>query len=271
MERAKNLIKLASLAGADFVKFQKRCPEESTPRELWDKPHPNQYFAHGTNYLEHRKALELTIEQHAELQQYCSQNNIKYAASVWDMTSAKQMVDISPEYIKVPSSCNLNFKLLSFLLDNFNNGIHISTGMTTKSEIHQIKDFITQCKNRHNVVIYHCTSEYPCSFDHIFLNELKELQKIFSGIIPDENFGFSDHGLGYAIDLIAYLMGGKWIERHFVDDRTVKHTDAAASLEPDGLRRLCRDLKIPNKVLQYKESLTDEELRQRQKLRINND
>ena len=120
IDGAKMLIDLAKLCNADYVKFQKRNPEESVPPDLKHKPHPNKIFAYGNTYLEHRKALELSAKQHHELKNYSDSIGIKYACSVWDFTSARELIEIDPAYIKIPSACNNNQQLVFlYMLDPF--------------------------------------------------------------------------------------------------------------------------------------------------------
>ncbi len=263
MARAKSLIRLARLAGADYVKLQKRNPIESVPKEWHDRPHPNKIFAYGETYLEHRLALELDIDQHKELKEFCELAGIGYACSVWDLTSAREIIGLSPDFIKIPSAFNSNFVLIQKILDEFNGDIHISLGMSTEEEREGLDEFLSlPFTLRNRIVIYHCTSEYPCPFEHLYLLEIENLKDF-----PAKSLGFSNHGYGIAADIVAYTLGVTWIERHFIDDRTFRHTDASASLEPDGLRRLCRDLKAISSSLAYKGGLSDEELEQREKLR----
>lgn len=264
MDRAKNLIKLACLAGANYAKFQKRNPVESVPKYLWSEPHPNQIFAYGSTYLEHRMNLELTLDQHLELKDYCETIGIGYSTSVWDLTSAKQIAGLQPDFIKIGSPTNNRFDIIDFLFDNFNGQIHISLGMINRSEKDHLIDYLLKRNDLSRLVLYHCTSEYPCPFEHLYLLEIGKLRDR----VPNEvSVGFSNHGYGIAADIAAYILGAEWIERHFVDDRTLRHTDAAASLEPQGLGRLCRDLKAVHKSLTEKTDLTEEELKQRKKLR----
>ena len=126
LERAKNLAKLAKICGADVLKTQKRNPKESTKKELWDKPHPNEMYAYGKTYLEHRENVELPIEDHYELKKYCEEIGIEYSTSVWDITSAKEIVELNPKLIKIPSACNQNYELITYLFDNYDGEIHIS-------------------------------------------------------------------------------------------------------------------------------------------------
>jgi len=266
IDRAKELIKLAALAGADYVKFQKRNPHESVPEKMKYQPHPNSKFAYGETYLEHRLALELSIDAHSELKAYCEQCEIGYACSVWDLTSADEIASLNPDYIKIPSACNANDKLLEFLVSEYQGGIHISTGMILPDERATLLEKISKLKTENRTVLYHCTSEYPCPFERLYL---LEIEKLLWG--PVKIIGFSNHGYGIAADIVAYTLGARWIERHFVDDRTFPHTDASASLEPDGMRRLCRDLKAIQKVFANKNKISQEELEQRNKLRVCDD
>lgn len=274
IERAKILIKLAALAGADYVKLQKRNPIECVPPDLRHNPHPNNLFAYGNTYLEHRINLELSIEQHKELKQFCENIGIGYSSSVWDMTSAKEIVSLNPDFIKIGSPTNGNFDVIKFLLCNYSGQVHISTGMSSSDEISSLLHFIAcNCDNLNRIVMYHCTSEYPCPFDRLYLLEVSNLREkaAFTWNRPSDEvcIGFSNHGYGIASDIAAYILGAEWIERHFIDDRTFRHSDAAASLEPDGMRRLCRDIKAVRLALSYKSAITEEEMNQRKKLRIN--
>ncbi len=267
LERAKDLARLAALCGADYLKLQKRNPKTSVPSHLQDQPHPNQSFSYGDTYLEHRKALELGIEDHAELKRYCDAIGIGYSSSVWDIESAREIIGLNPDFIKVPSPCNTNKKLLEVLATEYQGDIHISTGMITRGEKIDLYAMLSQMKIKDRVVVYHCTSEYPCPFDRLYLLEIERLKEISA-----KSVGFSNHGFGISADIVAYTLGAQWIERHFIDDRTFRHTDASASLEPPGLAKLTRDLKAVNKALTHKGSdITLIESEQRNKLRMDDD
>lgn len=266
MDRAKHLIKLAALCGADYVKLQKRNPPDCIPLELQDKPHPNTLFAYGDTYLAHRMALELNAEQHRELKEYCESISIGYATSIWDVQSAREIISLDPDYIKLPSACNMRRDLIEILAWEYSGEIHISTGMIAPGERVDLAMMLSELGILNRTVLYHCTSEYPCPFERLYLLEIENLKKI--GV---KAVGFSNHGFGIAADIVGYMLGAEWLERHFVDDRTFHHTDASASLEPDGLRRLCRDLKAVRKALYYKKNISQGEAEQRQKLRMNDD
>jgi N-acetylneuraminate synthase len=225
---------------------------------MHNAPHPCAYNSFGTTYLEHRKALEFDIEQHAELKYYAESLGIQYSCSIWDMDSAKEIIDLNPYYIKVPSACNTNFVLLDYLYKNYQNDIHISLGMSTKREINKILSYCKKYKDR--TVIYWTTSDYPVKFNELYLLELNNIPKCFEK-------GFSGHHNGIAIDIATIPLGVTWIERHFTLDRTSKGTDHAAALEPPGLTKLVRDVNATAESLEYKEDLTEGEKTNRNKLR----
>ena len=267
MEIAKELIQLAKFCNADVAKFQKRNNKELLTEEQYNAPHPNQRNAYGETYGEHREKLEFSKEQHLELKKYCEVNGIEYSTSVWDVTSAKEIIELNPNLIKVPSACNNNYEMMKILRDDYSGEVHVSTGMTTKDEIKEIVEFFEEtgvAKDR--LVVYNCTSGYPVPFEDVCLLDINLLRDKYSDRVKD--LGFSGHHLGIAIDVAAYTLGATWVERHFTQDRTWKGTDHAASLEPTGLRKLCRNLKATHQSLRYKESdILEIEQVQRDKLK----
>merc|ERR1711881_12134 len=138
------------------------------------------------------------------------------------------------------------------LREEYEGEIHISTGMTKKDEIEQIVKFWEEGKGRakERVVLYNCTSGYPVPFEDVCLLDIRLLQQKYAHRV--KAIGFSGHHLGIAIDVAAYALGAQWFERHFTKDRTWKGTDHAASLEPTGLQKLCRDLKATHQCMTYK-------------------
>lgn len=261
------LLDLAKACGANVAKFQKRNNKELLTVQQYNAPHPNMSNSYGNTYGEHREYLEFSISQHKALKQHCDSIGLEYSTSVWDVTSAKEMITFKPSLLKVPSACNNNFEMLKVLRDEFKGDVHLSFGMTNKEEEKQIVAFFeetNQAKNR--LIIYSCTSGYPVHFKDVCLLEISRLHKEYGNRV--KFIGFSGHHLGIAIDNAAYALGAIWIERHFTKDRTWKGTDHAASLEPAGLRKLCRDLKATYDALSYKNSeILEIEQVQRDKLK----
>lgn len=253
MAIAKELITVAALfCKVDAVKFQKRTPRELLSPEQYDAPHPNPANSYGATYGEHRENLELNLEQNRQLKEWCEELGLIYSTSVWDMTSAREIVSLNPAFIKIPSATNLNSTLLEYLCGAYEGEIHLSVGMTTHSEEEAIVSQFEKHGRSKDLVLYSCTSGYPVAFEDICLLELTRLRETFGSRV--KKIGFSGHHLGIAADIAALALGAEVFERHFTLDRTWKGTDHAASLEPDGMRRLARDLRNVSKSLTYKTS-----------------
>lgn len=253
MEIAYELINTAArFCKADAIKFQKRCPRELLTQEQYNAPHPNPVNSYGDTYGAHREYLEFTVEQHAQLKAWCEDAGIIYSTSVWDMTSAKEIASLDPAFIKIPSACNTHFEMLQWLCDNYNGEIQLSFGMTNHEEEEQIVKLFEQNNRSKDLVLFNCTSGYPVPFHDVCLLEINRMREQYEERV--KAIGFSGHHLGIAIDTAAYTLGASIIERHYTLDRTWKGTDHAASLEPDGIRRLVRNLNAVHDALTYKES-----------------
>ncbi|MGF1531865.1 MAG: N-acetylneuraminate synthase family protein [Puniceicoccaceae bacterium] len=267
METALEMIKIASIfCKVDAVKFQKRHARELLTPEQYAAPHPNPMHAYGDTYGAHREFLEFDVEQHRRLKDFCEEMGVTYSTSVWDTTSAREMATLNPVFLKIPSACNLHFEMLGYLADHYAGDIHLSFGMTTQEEEEQVVSFFEERGRAKSLVVYSCTSGYPVAFEDICLCEITRLIETFGSRVKE--IGFSGHHLGIAADIAAMTLGASWVERHYTLDRTWKGTDHSASLEPDGLRRLVRDLRNVSKSLAYKrEELLPVEQVQREKLK----
>lgn len=251
MEVAKELIKVAAFfCKANAIKFQKRCNKELLTPEQYNAPHPNPANSYGNTYGEHREYLEFSVDQHAQLKEWCEQFGITYSTSVWDITSAKEIASLNPEFIKIPSACNNHFEMLQWLCDNYKGEIQLSFGMTTHEEEEQIVRLFEENGRNKDLVIYNCTSGYPVPFKDVCLMEITRMRERYDDRV--KAIGFSGHHLGIAVDVAAYTLGASYIERHYTLDRTWKGTDHAASLEPDGIRKLVRNLNAVHESLTFK-------------------
>lgn len=268
LEIAKKMITIASVyCNADVVKFQKRNNSELLSVEQYNAPHPNPKNSYGKTYGEHREFLEFTLEQHAQLKKHCESLDIIYSTSVWDLTSAKEIASLNPKLIKIPSAMNNHFEMLEWICHNYEGEIHISTGMTSYKEIDDLVRFFIKHDRNKDVVLYNCTSGYPVPYKDIRLKEIIRLENEYGDVV--KAIGFSGHHLGTAIDIAAYTLGAEWIERHFTLDRTWKGTDHAASLEPEELKLLVKDLANVKESLEFKqEEILEIEMIQREKLKF---
>jgi len=268
MDIAKELIDLAKQSGVKYVKFQKRNNKELLSEEQYNAPHPNPVNSYGDSYGAHRDYLEFDVEQNKELMRYCNSVDMEYSTSVWDVSSAREMISFKPNFLKVPSACNHNFNMLKVLRDEFKGQVQLSIGMTTKSEVEKVVKFFeenNQAKNR--LLIYSCTSGYPVPAKDVALLELNWLYENYSKRVNE--IGFSGHHLGVGLDIAAYTLGARWIERHFTKDKSWKGTDHCASLDASELKMLVTGLNEAFHALNYKENeILPIEQVQRDKLKL---
>lgn len=248
---ALEMIKIAAqFCKVDVVKFQKRNNRELLAPAEYSAPHPNPVNAYGDTYGAHREFLEFTADQHRVLKNACEEWGVVYSTSVWDISSAREVVALDPQLIKIPSAANTNFPVLDYLCENYRGEIHVSLGMTLRAEEEQIIRLFDRRGRLRDLVLYHCTSGYPVPEDDLYLLEIPRLITAYGGAI--KGIGFSGHHTGIAPDIAALTLGATHFERHFTLDRTWKGTDHAASLEPDGMRRLARDLRDVSRALRQK-------------------
>jgi N-acetylneuraminate synthase len=250
---AKKFIDIAdSFCDVRYVKFQKRNVRELLSPEQYAAPHPVPANAFGDTYGAHREFLEFDLDQHRELKRYCEERGLVYACSVWDIVSFREIASLEPEYIKIPSATNTHLELLDFACREFGGKIHLSLGMTTRVEEAQIIELFRRRRRMKDLVVYACTSGYPIEPQQACLLEIPRLIEAYGDEVAA--IGYSGHHKGIGIDIVAVTLGARYIERHFTLDRTWKGTDHAASLEPDGLRRLNRNIHEALAALRCKDS-----------------
>ena len=240
---AKELIKAAKEAGADCVKFQKRTIERILTKEGLEKPYINNN-SFGATYGEHKRTLELSYDDFCTLMNYADDQGIFMTASGWDEESVDFLYDIGVPFFKVASADLTNFLLLEHTARK-GKPMVLSTGMANMETVYKAFHLVYNINK--NIVILQCTSTYPAEFSDLNLNVIKTYQTSFSNAV----IGYSGHEKGIAISLATCVMGAKVIERHLTLDRTMKGGDHSASLEPDGLKKLIRDIRA------YEEALGD--------------
>jgi sialic acid synthase len=235
VEIAKKLIDEAAKAGADAVKFQKRKISRILTKEGLEKPYenPNSF---GKTYGEHKKALELSEANYAELMAYADARNVDFCASGWDEDSVDFLCELKVPFFKMASADLTNTPLLIHTAKK-GKPMLLSTGMADMEMVRQAVQAVFPYNQQ--IAILQCTSTYPSKFEEIHLNVLKTFQQEF----PEAVIGYSGHELGIAISEAAVVLGAKIVERHFTLDRTMKGGDHAASLEPGGFAKLVRDIR----------------------------
>ena len=235
LQIAKDLIKAAKDAGADAVKFQKRNNKELYTKTMFDQPydHPNSY---AKTYGLHREALEFNIKQYKTLKKYSEKLDIIFFATPFDFSSVDFLEKVGVVCYKMASADLTNTPLQKYIAKT-KKTIFLSTGGGNYSDI--VRAYKNISKYNKNLAVLHCTASYPADVNDMNLNILKKLRKSF----PKTLLGLSDHENGIDAAPLAYLMGARIFEKHFTLNRAWKGTDQSFSLEPQGLKKLIRNLK----------------------------
>ena len=255
---AKKLIDVAVSAGCDAVKFQKRDIEKVYPKETLDQPRESPW---GTTQRQQKLGLEFSLKEYSIINKYCKKKKIPWFVSCWDVGSQIQMRKFKTKYNKVASAMLVHEKLLKTIAEEKKHTF-ISTGMSTLKEIENAVKIFRKFKCPFELM--HSHSAYPMKPDEANLKLIPFLKNKFKCKI-----GYSGHESGsYLICVTASLLGATSIERHITLDRTMYGSDQSASLEPEGLFRLVRDLRTIEKIQgDGKKRIWDSELPVRKKLR----
>ncbi|MCB2213793.1 N-acetylneuraminate synthase family protein [bacterium] len=234
---AKDLIKAASDAGVDAVKFQKRTPEICVPdhQKTQMRDTPWGYIS----YLDYRYKVEFEREQYAEIDAYCKSLGMGWLASSWDIPSLKFIDDFNPPAHKIPSALLTDHELLRAIRDT-GRPVILSTGMSTMEEI----DAAVKIFDQDNLLICHSTSSYPCPPEELNLKMIRTLEERFNCPV-----GYSGHEVGLVPSALAVAMGACLVERHVTLDRAMWGSDQAASVEPQGIRTLVKYIRVTEKSL----------------------
>jgi N-acetylneuraminate synthase/sialic acid synthase len=229
------MIRAAAIAGADAVKFQKRDNQALFTQEAYDAPYASEN-AFGSTYGEHREALEFGKEEYVELMAEAAKNNIEFFATPWDFPSVDFLEDLDVPAYKV-ASCDLtNTPLLRYIASKKRPTIISTGGGTIEAIDRAVKIFLDEGTP---LAVMQCTSGYPPQFDELNLTVIKTFLDRYPGV----TIGYSGHDSGIAMAVAAYVLGARIIEKHFTLNRAMKGTDHAFSLEPDGMRKMVRDLR----------------------------
>jgi len=239
LDIAKKLIDVAKNAGCDAVKFQKRTVDQVYTKEVLDSPRDSPW---GTTTRQQKEGLEFGQEEYSIIDKYCKEKKIEWFASSWDKDSQLFLRSFSLNHNKVASAMITNHELINTIAEEKKHTF-ISTGM---SEIKQIESAINIFKkNNCSFELQHSNSSYPMKIEEANLRCIETLRDEFNCDV-----GYSGHeALGYLICVCAVMFGATSIERHITLDRTMYGSDQAASLEPQGLDRLVRDVRRIDVIL----------------------
>jgi N-acetylneuraminate synthase len=231
LEIAKRLIDVAVGAGCEAVKFQKRTVEVVySPAEL-ERPRESPF---GTTNGELKRGLEFGKDEYREIDAYCRQKGIVWFASPWDEASVDFLEQFAVPCHKIASASLTDDALLRHVRKT-GKPVILSTGMSTMAQV----DHAVQVLGRNDLIVLHATSTYPASYDELNLKVIPVLAQRFG--VP---VGYSGHETGIASSVASIALGAAMVERHLTLDRAMWGSDQAASLEPNGMNRLLRDIRL---------------------------
>jgi len=256
MRLAKKLIDIAVEANADAVKFQAFKTKNLILENVAKSPYQLKAIDSKESQYEMLKRLELTKEQNVELIEYCWKKNIIFLTTPFDEESLEELDSLNVPAYKIASTDLTN---IPFLVKVAKKGkpIILSTGMSYMEEV----DIILQEIYRHNqnVILLHCTSNYPVSDDNVNLNVILTFKRRFNILV-----GYSDHTCGIGAAPYAIPLGAKVIEKHFTISKELEGPDHAASLTPDELKKLVLVIRNVETYLgRFEKIPTGEELKNR--------
>ena len=229
---AKKLIDAAAVAGCDAVKFQKRTPEICVPKDQRDRPRETPWGI--ITYMEYRYKVEFGEEEYAAIDAHCKERGIHWFASCWDEPSVDFMEQFDPPAYKAASASLTDDGLLKKYRST-GRPLILSTGMSTTEEIaHAVEVLGTD-----DLILMHTTSTYPCKPEELNLRHMETLRNEYNAPV-----GYSGHEVGLQTTGAAVALGACSVERHITLDRTMWGSDHAASVEPHGLMRLVRDIRV---------------------------
>ena len=230
LDLAKELIDVSVECGCDAVKFQKRTVEVVYSSEELSRSRENPF---GPTNGDLKRGLEFDYEEYCEIDRYCKVKGIHWFASCWDEASVDFIEQFNPPCYKISSASLTDDNLLRHHR-KYKRPIILSTGMSDMNQIVHAVNVLGEG----NLILLHCTSTYPSKTEELNLRVLFTLKEKFS--IP---IGYSGHEVGLAPSYAAVVLGACVVERHITLDRAMWGSDQSASVEPQGFKRLVRDIR----------------------------
>jgi len=241
---AKQLIDIASLAGADFVKFQVFITEDNISKFAPKAKYQIKNTDSKETQFDMVKKLELSFYEHEKLFNYCLKKKINYLATPFDSRSLDFLLNLNLKIIKVPSGEITNEPFLDELSKS-NRKLILSTGMSSIAEISRAIKILTSRKiTKKDICLLHCNTEYPTPYDDINLRAMITMKNLFK-----MDVGYSDHSKGVIVPIIAATLGAKYLEKHFTMSKVMKGPDHKASLSPIELKHLVVNNKLVMEIM----------------------
>jgi N-acetylneuraminate synthase len=244
IELAYKLIDAAKESGADAVKFQTFIPEKTVSRFANKADYQKVTTDKKESQLDMVKKLALSFDAHKKLLAYCDDKKIKFLSSPFDLESIDFLYKLGLDIFKIPSGEIINIPYLK-KIGSLNRKLIMSTGMANLGEVEYAIDVLANSgTKRENIIILHCTSNYPCPYEEVNLKAMLTLKEAFK--LP---VGYSDHTLGIEIPIAAVALGATVIEKHFTVDKNLPGPDHKASIEPHELKVMVSAIRNIEKAL----------------------
>ncbi len=231
IDLALKLIDSARASGADAVKFQTFRADQLATRSAHKAAYQERTTTATESQFEMLQRLELDVDDHRRLIDYCRKVGIQFLSSPFDAQSADLLAEMDLPLYKIPSGEITNLPFLDHVARK-GRPIILSTGMSTLGEIEEAVTVLRTAGNN-RLTLLHCVTEYPAPYAEVNLRAMHTLRVAFG--LP---VGYSDHTPGYEISIAAVALGAEVIEKHFTVDRSLPGPDHAASLEPDELEQM---------------------------------
>lgn len=236
LEIAKKLIDKAVQAGVDAVKFQTFSTDRLVTKNAPKADYQNKTTDKSESQYDMLKKLELSLEEHKEIQNYCEKKNILFMSTPFDFESVDLLEILGVELYKVGSGDLTNIPLLKYIAKKKKPMI-VSTGMANLAEVEEAVNAIKESGND-KLILLHCVSNYPASFENVNLKAMNTMKTAFNVEV-----GYSDHTPGIEVPIAAVAMGANVIEKHFTLDKTMEGPDHRASLSPEELFEMVESIR----------------------------
>jgi len=244
VDLAKKLIDVASIAGADAVKFQTFKAENLVAKNTQKADYQKQTTDASESQFDMIKKLELDVDTHKELIAYCQEKDIMFLSTPFDHESIDLLSDLGLKFFKIASGEITNLPYLRHI-GSLGKKVVLSTGMSNLKEVGDALNILINAgTSKDNITVLHANTMYPTPMEDVNLNAMLTIQKEFGVAV-----GYSDHTLGIEVDIAAVAMGASCIEKHFTLDKTMDGPDHKASLEPEELKAMVDAIRNIEKAL----------------------
>jgi N,N'-diacetyllegionaminate synthase len=238
------LIEAAKDADVNAVKFQTFRAEHFVSISALKAEYQKNYTIESESQLEMLKKLELDVNSHRMLIEYCRKKNIEFLSSPFDLESVDLLYELGLETFKIPSGEITNLPYLR-KIGKLKKKIILSTGMANLEEIENALNVLVNTGTPKEIItVLHCNTEYPTALEDVNLLAMLTMKTEL-----DVEVGYSDHTLGIEIPIAAVALGASVIEKHFTLDKNMEGPDHKASLDPDELKQMVRAIRLIEKAM----------------------